>query len=133
MKHLSLREAWVGSMIPQLGGNRAGIQTHWVLSQWLASRHGRALRPHHHLLFAAIEGTSETRPSDPRQWSLLSSLLYSHPMWKNRVSPASAFLLSLHDSRNRTLGSIIRPHRRTNNYLLSFVAFKICVKHFFFQ
>ena len=52
MKHLSLREvkSWVCG--PTIRRERAGIQTHWVLSQWVASSHGRALRPHHHLLLA---------------------------------------------------------------------------------
>ena len=89
----------VGSTIPQLGGNRAGIQTHWVLSQWVASSHGRAQTSSSPALCHPAEGTSETRASDPWQWSLLSSLPYLHPIWKHHAS----LCFCRHDSRIRIL------------------------------
>ena len=49
-------------MIPQLGGNSAGIQAHCEVSQWVASSHGRALRPHHQL-FSAIHQRAPQRLS----------------------------------------------------------------------
>ena len=85
-------------MIPQRGGGRARIQTHWEVSQWVASNHGRALRPGHQLL-SAIHLRAPQRLdhlTHDSGFSELPHLLRPHMKEPHLPLLLPAFLLSLH-------------------------------------
>ena len=87
------------AIIPQLGGGRAGIQTHWEVSQWVASNHGRALRPEHQLL-SAIHLRAPQRLDHLTHDNVLPELPHLlRPLMERTTSPPAS-LLSLDVSRN---------------------------------